>query len=156
MKVLLSKNIKNLRDRWLQQDGNLDPLTNLKIKNPTLDHNHVNGYCRGVLDNNSNQFLGKVEGAFKRYIRHQGFLDSDIIAILDRTKHYILTNHENLKILHPESLSTKVKRFSRMKTEEQVKILMSLGVSFDNILKSKKERTIQYRRVLNGQNILKF
>ena len=156
-KVLLTKNIKNLRDAWLLQDGYIDPILGIKIKNPTLDHNHQNGYCRKVLDRDSNQFLGVLESGFKRFVKHRGFKDEDLPIILQNIVKYLSTNHENLEILHPKSIDLLVKRFSRFNLNNQEIELLTLGLSTKEVQKTKQQRTKQYRKLLlNEKNVLKF
>tara|TARA_R110000868_G_scaffold14414_2_gene67013 strand:- start:26215 stop:26700 length:486 start_codon:yes stop_codon:yes gene_type:complete len=155
--ILRSENIKDLRAKWINDYGYLDRITKKKIANPTLDHDHISGFCRGVLDRDSNQFLGKVESAFKRFLKHKGFKDSDLPLILNNLGHYLKFNQTNLQILHPQSLGVQIKRFSRLKSNQQKTILMQLGLNELEIKKTKDEKTKQYRKlVVNSENILKF
>lgn len=155
--ILRSENIKNLRNEWLTQYGYIDKITKKKILNPTLDHDHISGFCRGVLDRDSNQFLGKVESSFKRFIKHKGFSDSDLPFILHNLIAYLENNLSLKQILHPESLRTQIKRFSRLKAIQQKQVLLSLGLDEILIKKTRNDRTKQYRKLIaDTRNILKF
>ncbi len=157
MKILKSENIKDLRSLWITNYGYIDRITKQKIVNPTLDHDHVTGFCRGVLDRDSNQFLGKVESSFKRFLKHKGFKEEDLPMILNNLGDYLQKNNSNLSILHPQSISLQIKRFVRLKGNQQRSILLSLGLKEEEIKKTKNEKTKQYRKlILNSNNILKF
>lgn len=60
------------RAEQLAKQQGLDPITGLKIVNPCLDHDHVTGKCRMVLEREVNAFEGKVFNAWRRYLRHLG------------------------------------------------------------------------------------
>ena len=78
MRVLKQKDVKSFREKY---NPKIDPITRQKIQNPVLDHDHDLGFCRGVLDRDTNQFLGKVESAYKRFLKHKGNIN-----ILKRAK----------------------------------------------------------------------
>ncbi len=150
MKILRNKDIKELRSRLLMIQKGRDPLTGRQIEKPCLDHDHTSGHCRAVLDYNSNQFLGKVESARKRYLYK--FEDKDIPDILRQVAHY-LEQGWNFNPIHPKHTGIVLRRFGRLKVEEQNKIL---GKKY-NHLKTKKERTKAYKQILyREENIYKL
>lgn len=154
MKILRSKDIKKFRDKRLEKT-NIDPITGITIVNPTLDHDHVSGYCRGVLDRDSNQFLGKVESAYKRFLRSKGVrLDNALDGIIL----YLQENLSTLEVIHPQSISLMIKRFSRLNGKIQEQVLKVVGAQVKEIAgcKTKSERTKLYKKyLLNPKNIYK-
>lgn len=150
-RVLKNRDIKNLRNQWLKEDGNIDPVTLLPIQNPTIDHDHQSSYCRGVLDREANQALGTCESGIKRFLGYTGI---PIPVILRRFADYLENNKSDLQIIHPKSLSLIVKRFGRMKVEDQDRILFDLKLSTEGTKSMKAKRYRKY--LMRDENILKF
>ncbi len=150
MKILKTKDVPKLRAKWLKEQGNKDDILNESTNNPTLDHDHVTGYCRGVLDRDVNQFLGKLESAYKRYLKHK--TKAPLPGILKWVANYLEHNKSTEEIIHPKDVSLRIKRFSRLNAEKQKKILSdnSLSTSED-----KKSRINIYKNFLNS-DIYKF
>lgn len=150
MRTLKSINIKNLRNQWLKEQNFLDPISKRKIKIPNLDHCHDTGFCRGVLDREENAFLGKVENAYKRFLKHKGVsIDEILLGVIE----YLSSNKFGEQILHPKSVSKEIKRFSYLTKSLQFSLLVFLGQKV--IPDDKKKRISLYRSILN-KNILKF
>lgn len=120
---------------------NEDPLTGKEIEKPCLDHDHKTGYIRLVLDYNSNQFLGKIESARRRYLYK--FTDKEIPKVLRAVAGYLEMDYTDNPI-HPKFASILVKRFSRMSTADQKKILGRHGIE----AKTNAERTKEYKKWL--------
>ena len=51
---LKTKDIKTIRDSMLKEQGGIDPIANVTIIDPCLDHCHQTGVVRGVLDRRVN------------------------------------------------------------------------------------------------------
>lgn len=79
---LKHSDIPELRAAMLKQQGGLDPITSLRIKDPVLDHDHDTGHIRATLQRETNAFEGKVVNAFRRYMRHQGCSIEDVLINL--------------------------------------------------------------------------
>lgn len=62
--------VKNARERLLEDQGGVDPITGLIIpcKQAVLDHDHKTQYVRAVLHRQSNAVLGKIENMWVRYL----------------------------------------------------------------------------------------
>ncbi len=151
MKVLRNRDIKILREQYLKEQENVDPITLLTIKNPALDHDHKSSFVRGVLDRDSNQVLGKIESSIKRFL---GYSKIPIPELLRRFADYIENNKSTEQIVHPKSLSQIISRFSRMKVDDQDLILIEAGLVTTG---TKQEKTKRYRKYLmRDENILKF
>ena len=152
-KILLAKDIK----RWKEQDANrhFDYITGLPIKKVVLDHSHKTGELRGTLDNQSNQFLGKIESAYTRFIGYQENA-LELSYILHNVINYL--SSEPSDILHPSYVNILIKRFSRYTKKKQVLILYKEGVVDKSAkLLQKKELTKIYRKWLyREENIYKF
>lgn len=158
MKILKNKDIKILRNRWLKEQDNLDPISRKLIKFPTLDHSHKNTYCRGVLDSTSNQWLGKVENSAKRFM-YETLESTSLRELLSNLIEYLDHNKESLKIVHPREISLTIRRFSRQSLKTQSRALEALGVTSSKNSKlkvSKKENLKLYRKALmKPENIYK-
>lgn len=154
MKILKQKDLKRFREK---HHPDIDPISNQVIVNPTLDHCHATGYCRGVLDSSTNCFLGKVENAFKRYIKYQG---EDLRSVLPRLVEYI-ENYplRSLEVIHPKSVQLNIRKFGRLKAIHQERVLKIINVPNAEIsnCKTKAERVKLYKKYfLHDKNIYKF
>ena len=68
IEYLKSKDIKGFREELLEEQGNICPLTNIKIPidRAALDHDHNSGHIRQVLYDVANSFEGMILHKFKR------------------------------------------------------------------------------------------
>lgn len=148
MKVLKQKDLKSYRDKQLKIN-NIDRLTGRVIEKPCLDHDHTSGYCRRILDYNSNQFLGKIESARKRFLYK--FKDSEIPDILRRAAKYLEEDYTNNPV-HPKYINILVSRFSRFNISKQEQVLLANGVSISDQGKTKELKIKQYRKILMAPN----
>lgn len=145
-KILKQKDIKPLREQWLSaQKGRDAAIPILEVENATLDHDHADGYCRGVLDREVNQFLGKVESAYKRFIRHKGI---SLEMALEGISRY-LRNDFSGNPLHPGHVKTLCRTFNRLPVKVQVIRLNSLGINPKN---TKELRLKQYKKYLTDES----
>lgn len=142
MKILKYKEIKSLRDEWLKKNP-YDALTEELIRYPTLDHNHKSTYCRGVLDRDSNQFVGKVESAFTRFLKHK--TRYSLSYTLRGLAGYLEDNYEKEQIIHPSEVTKMIKRFSRLSGVKQKQILK---LKVKEVAKDKKGRIQQFKQTL--------
>ena len=151
MKVLKAKDVPKLRRKWQKEQLGKDAaLDKYDIQNPTLDHDHTTGYCRGVLDREVNQFLGKVESAYKRFLRYKGI---QLPGALRGLANYLEDNRSPEEILHPKSVSLAIRKFSRLTEGQQISKLIPSGLPPSTFLdKSKRERTKLYRKFLTRKS----
>lgn len=111
MKRLTYKQIPEYREAQLDRQEGVDPITMRPVDNPCLDHDHVTGHVRQVLDRDTNAFEGKVFNAWRRYLRYKGVpLARAIIGLLD---YYGLNYSDNP--LHPSWRTEDDKRILRNK-----------------------------------------
>lgn len=151
MKILKSADIKALREKMLTEQNNIDLLTKDDIVKPCLDHDHREGHVRAVLDYNSNQFLGKVESAWRRF----GYKYSiDMLPyVLMNMAEYLEKDYEKNPI-HPKHVTVLLNRFKRMNKESQDEILKSLKIKPKL---SKNDKLKQYRdNLMRDKNIYKI
>jgi len=109
MKKLKQSDIKAYREDKLREQNNIDPIANIHIERPVLDHSHENGFVRSVLQNEINVFEGKVYNSYKRYVRHLGVTFTDVLKGL-------LQYHErdySMNPLHPSFKTPDEKRIRR-------------------------------------------
>lgn len=153
MKILKQKDLKKFREK---HHPKVDPISLKAIVNPTLDHCHDTGFCRGVLDASTNCFLGKVENAFKRYMKYQGVTLEDTLYFLG--KYVDNPPLKDKEILHPKAVSLNIRKFGRYNAKMQESILAIMMVSALEIssCKTKKDRVKLYKKhLLNEKNIYK-
>ena len=150
MRVLKQKDVKSFREK---HNPKIDPITRQKIQNPVLDHDHDLGFCRGVLDRDTNQFLGKVESAYKRFLKHKGNIN--ILDILENMRDYIdvSTNEAvggvtNLEVYHPKAITKMVRKFERSgaKTQEATLKYMQVPAKEISECKTIKDRVKIFRK----------
>ena len=98
------------KERLGEQNGR-DPITSQPIENPCVDHDHVTGHVRQVLDRDTNAFEGKVFNAWRRYLRHRGVTLLDAISGL--YGYYCIDYTKNP--LHPKHRTPDEKRIRRNK-----------------------------------------
>ena len=151
-KILKNRDIPKYRSRELESQKGIDPITREVITKPTQDHSHVTGNLRMCLQNESNQFLGRIESFYGRYIKYKK-LDITLPEILRNIADYLEKDYSD-NAIHPKSITDVCQRFGRMKVEEQNNILFELGLSIEG---SKKDKQKRYRKYLmRDENILKF
>lgn len=106
IKQLKQSEIKILREKILQEQNNICPITNKTILNPVLDHEHKKrlggtGLIRSVIDRTTNIFLGKIENNCKRY----GISLKELPNILRNIADYLENDYykcdENHYYIHP-------------------------------------------------------
>ena len=112
---------------------------------PVVDHDHKEGWIRGVIDRDANQFEGKITGAFRRYGTRA---EVNLPTALRNMADYIERKHTG--IMHPKGIVTLVKRFKNKPAHEQKHILHGCGFTEEHILecKNKAERGKLFRKYL--------
>jgi hypothetical protein len=112
-KKLKHNEIKAYREELLIRQGGRDPITGLQIKDAVLDHDHVSGRVRCVLQREVNSFEGKVWNAYKRFIRPLGASYEDVLTSV--IKYWKKDYSENP--MHPKHLTDKdklVRKYKRL------------------------------------------
>tara|TARA_R100000935_G_C2838327_1_gene169483 strand:- start:1146 stop:1553 length:408 start_codon:yes stop_codon:yes gene_type:complete len=105
------KELKPYREAALNEQKGIDPISHLPITDPVLDHDHVTGHIRQVLQRETNAFEGKAINAFNRYCRHLGISAED--ALIGLIEYWILDYSENP--IHPKHLTDKDKLLRKYK-----------------------------------------
>tara|TARA_E500000318_G_C3483881_1_gene181542 strand:- start:86 stop:535 length:450 start_codon:yes stop_codon:yes gene_type:complete len=119
------------------------PISQAEMHDNVVDHCHCTGEIRGVLHRQSNAFLGKVENAWKRYACRSA--NVSLPEALRRMADYIEFSCTGL--LHPVGANQLQKKFERKKTEDQLNILLDLGVDVASIDASNSDkRSKLYRK----------
>lgn len=119
------------------------PINQSEMTDCVVDHCHQSGEIRGVLHRQSNAFLGKVENAWKRYASSSS--EVPLPEALRRMADYIEFGSSGL--LHPVGATQLQKKFKQKKNEEQLKILLDLGVDIENIdVSNSDKRSKLYRK----------
>jgi len=125
MEVLKRNDIKKLKEHF----GGNDPILGKYSKNWVLDHDHDTGMCRGIIDRDINQFIGKIESAYKRFVRHKAPSVSLPDVLQDISVYLRMASLPHNKIgtvLHPEGVLKLCRQFSYKNASEQSKILKTM------------------------------
>lgn len=77
-----STEIKNYREELAKQQDNKCAVTGSELKRPCLDHDHLTGKCRGVLESNVNMFEGRLYKQYKKYLSACGLSYPDFLIAL--------------------------------------------------------------------------
>lgn len=111
---------------------------------PVVDHDHKSGYIRGVVSSEGNALLGKIENFFNTRCVNGRW---NLPQVLRQMAYYLEADQGPL---HPVGIRQVTKRFSRMKLQEQIRLLLELGVAQEDIdaCKNSKQRTKVYRKAL--------
>ena len=107
------KELKAYRDKVLNKQKGIDPISLLPITDPVLDHDHRTGHVRQVLQRETNAFEGKVINAFNRYCRHLGISKED--ALIQLVEYWGQDYSENP--IHPRHMTDKdklIKKYKRL------------------------------------------
>ena len=122
------------------------PLLNCENSNWVVDHCHNSGMVRGVVSSEGNAFLGKIENAHKRLSKNAR--GCSLPVVLRSMAMYL--EKESTGILHPEGFRQLYKRFSRLKKDFQLDILLKLGINRQRILEcnNSKDRTNLYKQYI--------
>lgn len=122
-KKLRHNEIKSFREELLIRQGGRDPITGLQIKDAVLDHDHVSGHVRCVLQREVNSFEGKVWNAYKRFIRPLGASYEDVlISIIEYwSKDYSANPMHPKHLTDKDKLLRKYKRLLKQSKRESTK-----------------------------------
>lgn len=118
LKQVQQKNLKSLRKKQWEKQGKKCPILNKKIpfEKSVFDHKHITkkeikegkigedgkGLLRGVLHNQINVFLGKIENSWKRTGCHK--LGADLSEVLINCSKFIKTPPIEKKYIHPKEV----------------------------------------------------
>ena len=123
------------------------PISKVKSDNWVVDHDHVTGQIRGVIDSEANVFLGAIENRYKRLSKEKKV--TSLVDMLEGIVGYLKAKQTG--ILHPVGLSQLCKRFNNNLTAADQKFaLQKLGAKKSDILacNNSKDRTSLYRSLL--------
>lgn len=121
------KEAKKFREELLTQQKNIDPILNIPITRPVLDHQHFPNYnCRGVLQNEVNAFEGKVFNAYRRYLKH--LTKAPLVDILKSLILYLEKDNTKMPI-HYTAIKDELRPFKRLSAKEQINTLKGLNIA---------------------------
>lgn len=114
---------------------------------PVVDHDHSTGRIRGVISNEANALLGKIENF---YNSRCGKVSRPLPDVLRELAEYL---ERDQGPFHPIGLRQRTKRFSRSSVKIQEASMKAVGVSPQEITECKnaKQRTKLFRQNLIGQ-----
>lgn len=138
IKPLTYSEMVTLRNKLLYKNP-ICPLCETKILKPVMDHQHITskevlgengaGLIRGVICNNCNQLLGKIENNSKR------FLIKDLPKFLENVVKYL--EQDNLPFIHP----TETKRLKiQVKKSEYNKAIKAFALKYNKTIEYTKNK----------------
>lgn len=137
------KDAKKFREELLLQQNNIDPILNILITRPVLDHQHFPSYnCRGVLQNEVNAFEGKVFNAYRRYLKH--LTNTPLVDILKSLILYLEKDNTTMPV-HYTAIKDELKPFKKLNAQKQINTLKGLNIAPAG---SAKKRLKQMRKVI--------
>lgn len=155
-----SKDVKEVREKLLEEQDGLDLITMLPIPEgqAVCDHNHKTQYVRGILHRQSNVILGKMENAFDRYVKY--WYNGTLSTFLRQCANY-LERKDDHRYIHPGWIKKVNTSFNKLNASEQNKILRSLDSEsgtnpanrkklFNQVIKSKKFTFDEIMKAINS------
>tara|TARA_R110000751_G_scaffold240522_3_gene341126 strand:+ start:96 stop:557 length:462 start_codon:yes stop_codon:yes gene_type:complete len=126
------------------------PILNIKEYSAVLDHDHKSGQVRGVVSDEANVLIGKIENFFRSRCAKS---EVDLPNCLRNIAAYL---EQEQGPLHPVGLRQLTKRFKKKKKETQIQILKEMNADghlvqhYEAIAKciNKEQRAKLYREAL--------
>ncbi len=149
MKVLKRKEILEYKEERYRKRGTFCPVTWIPLTklNAVLDHDHTTGYIRDVVERSFNQFMGKTETNYKRFLGYKKDIPT-LPAILRTMAEYIERDWSK-NPLHQGWVDLQIRKFGRMNKSAQTEILNTCYRSLDiRVGKTSKERVKQYKEYM--------
>lgn len=111
---------------------------------PVVDHDHKSGKIRGVISNEANLLIGKIENFFRSRC---SLSEVDLREALENIAFHISREQSTY---HPIGLRQVVKRFYGVKAGKQIAILEGMGATEEELekAKNKRKRANLYRKML--------
>ena len=106
-----------------------------------LDHDHKTGRVRGVISNQANVLVGKIENFFKSRCAHSV---NDLPTCLREIANYL---EQQQGPLHPVGLRQLTRRFKNKKKTDQIAILEEMGIDHQDC-KNRTQRAELYRKAI--------
>lgn len=116
--VSTPKQITTLKNKLLKQQQNICPILKEPIIKPCLDHDHVEGYVRGVIGSRINLFEGQVTKLWGKYLSDH--TDISLSNALRNLADYLEVDHQD-SILHSGIIKDQQKALKRMTKETLVR-----------------------------------
>lgn len=103
-----------LRQTLLNDQGNIDPILKEPVTKPCLDHDHVEGYVRGVLSSRVNLFEGSVTKLWGRHL--EGHTQTSLSEALRNMADYLERDYSD-NPLHGKFVDDQKSALRRMTIE---------------------------------------
>ena len=140
---------KRLADWREENNPKIDPVSKQRINSPVVDHDHVSGMIRGVLDSEINAWEGRCYNAYTKLSKSQKVLP--FADMLENLAAYVRLTTE---YLHPKGCVDNYKRFSNKGKATQIEMLDALRkqgkCKTEDVLacKNSQDRTSLFRNIL--------
>lgn len=109
-----SKQIAELREKLIKEQNGIDPLTGEPLRKPVLDHCHLDGCCRGVLESFINMFEGRILKTWMKYCNDH--TDTSLSVVLRNLADYLEKDWLNMP-LHGAYVDDQAKFIKRCSIE---------------------------------------
>lgn len=148
MKRILTKQseIKPIKEAMYKDQKGIDPIVKkaMDLKGSVLDHDHNTQRVRKVLHRQVNAALGKIENAYKRYVK-PFFPDVTLEQFLEGVIEYVDPKNQT-DYFHPKWVDKAIAKFNYLKESEKDALLKSWGI--DGYKKNSTSRKEEFRKVL--------
>jgi hypothetical protein len=126
VELYTTKDIQNVRDKLLNEQGRVDPITNQIIpdKQAVLDHDHKTQYVRAVLHRQTNAVLGKIENLWTRYLGW--WYTGTLPEFLRKTADYLEKEHPK-EYLHPYWMKRLNIEFNKLTEGNKREVLLNMS-----------------------------
>ena len=114
----------------IEQQSNKCAVTGEELTRPVLDHSHLSGRCRQVIESKINLVEGKYLKLFNKYIKsHYDFGFADFLILLGE---YLKTEQMEAP-LHYKIIEAEKKRISRWRIETLYDKLVEKGLTLNAV-----------------------
>jgi hypothetical protein len=145
MGYLKAEDVKAYREK---NDPGVCPISQISGYSPCVDHDHQTGRVRGVLPNEVNIFVGKIENYAQAYLRSS---ELSLSSILRNVADYLEQPQGDY---HYRGVCQLISRFGRSGKSRQIELLRGVKVEDSDIEKCRngQERKKLYaKRLRSGE-----
>jgi hypothetical protein len=146
LRILKTKELKEYRENKIPKHGvYIDPIVFEQTNNLVVDHDHKTGFIREVIDREINQYIGKCEQNFVRFI-HWKFPSITLPNLLRNIANYLDKDYTN-NPYHPNHAKKMQNKFKVLRKEMQDQILQNAGIEAQ---KTKELNLKEYKKIIKS------
>ncbi len=116
--------VRRFREQLIKEQNGIDLITKLPLVKPILEHDHATQKIRGVVSSTVNVWLGCLERAHSRYLKH--WLDVPLPDLLEGCAEYLrLKQHD---VYHPRFIKKSLTLYMQLTSTQRSLILQQLNL----------------------------